>query len=89
MNSKKYHRAPPPMDQNNILLKKLKKRFKLKDADLWHVWNLGGMDLSKNAAKTFTQPFGHKNYRKCDDESFVKFIDGLTRFLNGAVYDDF
>lgn len=75
-------------DHNNKIIKLLKAQFKITDDELWQIWNLGGLELSKSAARTFTVGGNNKNYRRCSDSNLRDFIDGFIRFKNGLRYEE-
>ena len=78
--------APRPFDKrvtNNIVLKKLRVAFELKDTDLHQVFADAGFPLSKpELTALFRQP-GHVNYRACGDQVLRNFLKGLTRRIRG------
>lgn len=80
--------APPrPVEKrisNNLVLKKLRVAFQLKDDDMHAVFADAGFPLSKpELSALFRQP-GHKNYRACGDQLLRAFLKGLTLRVRGA-----
>jgi uncharacterized protein YehS (DUF1456 family) len=79
--------APRPFDKrvtNNIVLKKLRVAFELKDADMHAVFDGAGVPISKpELTALFRQP-DHKNYRACGDQVLRNFLKGLTRRVRGS-----
>jgi uncharacterized protein YehS (DUF1456 family) len=73
---------PRPFDKritNNLVLKKLRVAFELKDVDMHAVFEAAGFPLSKpELSALFRQP-GHNNYRACGDQVLRNFLKGLTR----------
>ena len=68
---------------NNVVLKKLRVAFALKDVDMRGVFELAGFPLSKpELSALFRQP-GHKHYRPCGDQILRNFLKGLTVRLRG------
>ena len=64
---------------NNLVLKKLRVAFELKDHDLQQVFNDADFTVSKpELSALFRQP-GHKNYRACGDQILRAFLKGLTK----------
>lgn len=64
---------------NNLVLKKLRVAFELKDHDLQQIFTDAGFEVSKpELSALFRQP-GHKNYRPCGDQMLRNFLKGLTR----------
>lgn len=69
---------------NNLVLKKLRVAFELKDADMHEVFEAAGFAVSKpELSAVFRQP-GHKNYRVCGDQMLRNFLKGLTQRVRGA-----
>jgi uncharacterized protein YehS (DUF1456 family) len=63
---------------NNLVLKKLRVAFELKDVDMHQVFQSAGFPISKpELSALFRQP-GHKNFRKCGDQLLRNFLKGLT-----------
>ncbi len=73
--------GPQPVPEkeltNNILLKKLKIAFQLKDFDMLEILKLADQEISKHELSAFFRKPGHKNYRICNDQIFRKFLTGL------------
>ena len=69
---------------NNLVLKKLRVAFELKDVDMHETFAGAGFPLSKpEMTALFRQP-GHKHYRPCGDQILRNFLKGLTlRFRTG------
>lgn len=69
---------------NNIVLKKLRVAFELRDVDMHHVFEGAGFPISKpELSALFRQP-GHKHYRPCGDQILRNFLKGLTLRLRGV-----
>ena len=69
---------------NNLVLKKLRVAFQLKDADMHGIFAAAGFPVSKpELSALFRQP-GHKNYRPCGDQMLRNFLKGLTLRLRGG-----
>ena len=63
---------------NNVVLKKLRVAFELKDVDMHEVFAAAGFPVSKpELTALFRQP-GHKNYRACGDQMLRNFLKGLA-----------
>jgi uncharacterized protein YehS (DUF1456 family) len=63
---------------NNLVLKKLRVAFEMKDVDLQDAFAAAGFPLSKpEMTALFRQP-GHHNYRACGDQLLRNFLKGLT-----------
>jgi uncharacterized protein YehS (DUF1456 family) len=79
--------APRPVEKrigNNVVLKKLRVAFELRDADMHRVFADAGFPVSKpELSALFRQP-GQKNFRRCGDQLLRNFLKGLTLRLRGA-----
>lgn len=77
---------PRPIEKritNNLVLKKLRVAFELKDADMHRVFEAAGFPVSKpELSALFRQP-GHKNFRPCGDQMLRNFLKGLTLRVRG------
>lgn len=81
--------GPQPVPEkeltNNILLKKLKIAFQLKDFDMLEILKLADQEISKHELSAFFRKPGHKNYRICNEQIFRKFLTGLQmKFANSG-----
>ncbi|MEO5629484.1 MAG: DUF1456 family protein [Thermomonas sp.] len=84
----KDERLPPrPVEKrvnNNVVLKKLRVAFELKDVDMHDIFDAAGFPVSKpELSALFRQP-GHKNFRLCGDQLLRNFLKGLTLRVRGA-----
>ncbi|MNK14214.1 hypothetical protein D3C87_323130 [compost metagenome] len=69
---------------NNLVLKKLRVAFQLKDVDMHEIFQQAGFPVSKpELSALFRQP-DHKNYRACGDQLLRNFLKGLTLRVRGA-----
>jgi uncharacterized protein YehS (DUF1456 family) len=84
---RKPDEAPRPVEKrvtNNLVLKKLRVAFELKDVDMHEVFETAGFPINKpELTALFRQP-GHKNYRACGDQVLRNFLKGLTRRVRGS-----
>lgn len=63
---------------NNLVLKKLRVAFELKDVDMHEIFQNAGFPVSKpELSALFRQP-DHKNFRACGDQLLRNFLKGLT-----------
>lgn len=63
---------------NNLVLKKLRVAFQLKDVDMHEIFVAAGFPLGKpEMSALFRQP-DHKHYRPCGDQLLRNFLKGLT-----------
>ncbi|MEO7430628.1 MAG: DUF1456 family protein [Dokdonella sp.] len=78
---------PRPVEKrmtNNLVLKKLRVAYELKDDDMHRIFDEAGFSVTKpELSALFRQP-GHKNYRACGDQMLRNFLKGLTRRVRGA-----
>ncbi len=63
---------------NNLILKKLRVAFELKDVDLYFIFESVGIKMSKTELNSLFRKESHKNFRRCSDELLVKFLEGLV-----------
>jgi uncharacterized protein YehS (DUF1456 family) len=75
-------RPPLPIEvpvTNNIILKKLRVAFELKDVDLISLIEKSGvLKISKNELSAFFRKPGHRNYRECGDQYLRNLLKALT-----------
>ncbi|MEO5565245.1 MAG: DUF1456 family protein [Luteimonas sp.] len=77
-------RAVEKRISNNLVLKKLRVAFELKDVDMHQVFVEAGFPVSKpELSALFRQP-GHKNFRACGDQMLRNFLKGLTLRVRGG-----
>jgi uncharacterized protein YehS (DUF1456 family) len=78
---------PRPVEtriNNNVVLKKLRVAFELRDVDMHEVFAAAGFPVSKpELSALFRQP-GNRNYRACGDQLLRNFLKGLTLRVRGA-----
>jgi uncharacterized protein YehS (DUF1456 family) len=78
---------PRPVEKritNNVVLKKLRVAFALKDVDMHDIFESAGFPISKpELSALFRQP-GHNNYRVCGDQLLRNFLKGLTLRVRGS-----
>jgi uncharacterized protein YehS (DUF1456 family) len=74
--------APPrPTEQrmtNNLVLKKLRVAFELKEDDMLAVLHDAGFEVSRPELSALFRAPTHKNYRACGDQLLRNFLKGLT-----------
>ena len=69
---------------NNLVLKKLRVAFELKDADMHEIFDHAGFPISKPELSALFRQRDHKNFRACGDQLLRNFLKGLTlRFRGG------
>ncbi len=62
---------------NNLILKKLRIAYELKEVDLYAIFHSVEIDISKSELNSLFRKVGHKNYRACPDSILELFLDGL------------
>ena len=78
---------PRPLEKritNNVVLKKLRVAFELKDVDMHEVFEDAGFPVSKPELSALFRQAGHKNFRLCGDQMLRNFLKGLTRRVRGV-----
>jgi uncharacterized protein YehS (DUF1456 family) len=74
-------RPPPPVEvpvTNNIVLKKLRAAFELKDGDMIALLESTGLRVSKTELSAFFRRPDHRNYRDCGDQFLRNLLRGLA-----------
>ncbi len=74
-------RAPQPFElpiSNNLVLKKLRVAFELKEDDMHAIMQSVDFPVSKPEMSALFRKFGHSNYRTCGDQFLRNFLKGLT-----------
>ena len=70
---------------NNVVLKKLRVAFQLKDVDMHQIFEAAGFPIAKPELTALFRQAGHKHFRACGDQILRNFLKGLTlRFRGGA-----
>lgn len=78
------HRPAPPVAKrvgNNLVLKKLRVAFELRDEDMHAILEADDFPLSKSELSALFRKPDHPNYRPCGDQLLRHFLRGLTRRL--------
>ncbi|MFS2158606.1 DUF1456 family protein [Pseudomonas sp. Pseusp122] len=63
---------------NNIVLKKLRVAFELKEDDMHAILSAAQFPVSKPELSALFRKVGHNNYRPCGDQLLRNFLKGLT-----------
>lgn len=71
----------PELPTNNVVLKKLRVAFELKDEDIIAMLERDNLKVSKTELSAFFRKEGHPNYRSCGDQFLRRFLKGLTTRL--------
>jgi len=66
---------------NNMVLKKMRVAFKLRENEMHEVLEQGGFSISRHEMSALFRREGHKNYRECGDQILRYFLKGLTKRL--------
>ena len=77
---------PRPVEKritNNLVLKKLRVAFQLKDVDMHGIFSDAGVPVTKPELTALFRLPGHKHYRACGDQMLRNFLKGLTLRLRG------
>lgn len=76
----------PPIElpiTNNIILKKLRVAFELKDIDIQQIFTSVQFRTSKPELSALFRKEGNKNYRPCGDQMLRYFLKGLALWVKG------
>jgi len=79
-------RPPRPLEKhvtNNVVLKKLRVAFELRDVDMHQILAAAGFPISKPEMSALFRQSAHKNFRPCGDQLLRNFLKGLTLRLRG------
>ena len=63
---------------NNVVLKKLRVAFQLKDSDIITLLGKTGFSVSKSELSAFFRRPDHRNYRDCGDQFLRNLLKGLA-----------
>ncbi len=69
---------------NNLVLKKLRVAFELKDTDMHQIFTAVEFRISKPELSALFRKAGSKNFRPCGDQMLRYFLKGLAQRLRGA-----
>ena len=78
---------PRPIEKrinNNVVLKKLRVAFELKDADMHRIFADARFPVSKPELSALFRQADHKNFRLCGDQMLRNFLKGLTLRVRGT-----
>lgn len=68
----------PELPTNNVVLKKLRVAFQLKDEDILEMLDGVGFKISKSELSALFRKEGHVNYRACGDQLLRNFLKALA-----------
>lgn len=63
---------------NNVVLKKLRVAFALKEEDMHEILSKAGFKVARGELSAVLRKNGHINYRECGDQLLRNFLKGLT-----------
>lgn len=69
---------------NNLILKKLRVAFQLRDVDLQEIFQAAGFAVSKPELSAVFRQRDHKHFRKAGDQLMRYFLKGLVLRVRGA-----
>lgn len=69
---------------NNLILKKLRVAFELKDEDMHQIFEDAGFPVSRPELSALFRKHDHRNFRLCGDQMLRNFLKGLTLRIRGA-----
>ncbi|MBD8524645.1 DUF1456 family protein [Pseudomarimonas arenosa] len=78
------NRAPRPVEKqlnNNIILKKLRVAFDLKDPDMFEIFDQAEHPVTKPELGALFRDRAHKHFRPCGDAMLRHFLRGLSMRL--------
>lgn len=81
LRGQKEDQTPPPVtlpNSNNLMLKKLRVAFNLKEEDMLSILRSVDFNISKPELSALFRAEGHSNYRACGDQFLRNFLKGLT-----------
>ncbi len=79
--NKKHSQDKDVILTNNMILKKLRIAFDLKDDDMVRVFSLADINISKSELTPYFRKEGHKNYKQFSESHLKSFIKGYKVFL--------
>ena len=68
----------PVLPTNNVVLKKLRVAFALKDDDVMEILKSAGFAIGKSELTALFRKEDHVNFRVCGDQVLRNFLKGLT-----------
>lgn len=68
---------------NNLILKKLRVAFSLKEEELLEIFKSENFNISRSELSALLRKKGHINYRECGDQILRNFLKGLKKRVRG------
>lgn len=79
-------KPPPPLElpvSNNLVIKKLRVAFQLREDDMLEIMASAGFNFGKPELSAILRKRDHRNYREAGDQVLRNFLKGLTMRLQG------
>ncbi len=76
-------RPVEPRINNNVVLKKLRVAFELKEDDILAIMHEAGFQVSRGEINALFRQPKHSNFRLCGDQFLRNFLKGLTKRFRG------
>lgn len=70
--------GPSVVMTNNLILKKLRVAFELKDTDIIRLIEKSGLKISKSELSAFFRNQDHRNYRDCGNQFLRNLLRGMA-----------
>ncbi|MCV6606775.1 MAG: DUF1456 family protein [Campylobacterales bacterium] len=80
--TKKFSKKRDEDLTNNLVLKKLRIAFNLKDEDMLEIFALKNIKLSSSELTPYFRKEGHRNFKKCSDSLLKSFLLGYKSYIN-------
>ena len=78
-------KSSPQRLTNNLILKKLRVAFELKEADLFDIFKSLDLDITKSELNSLFRSEDHKNFRYCPDSILELFLEGLYNYTHKEI----
>lgn len=77
-------RLTTELPTNNVVMKKLRVAFQLKDTDFIEMLKEGGFEVSKSEVSALLRKEGHENYKVCGDQYLRQVLKALAYRIRGS-----
>ena|GEM_PF-5466085 len=71
---------------NNLILKKIRSAFRLKDVDIEIIFQLGDREISRSKIKNLFRNQNHPKFELCSDALLNDFLIGFDEFMFGVEF---
>jgi len=68
---------------NNDVLRRLRYALDIKDTDMISIFEMGGIEITKDEYMPLLKKEEQAGYVECTDEQLEKFLDGFITFKRG------